>query len=63
MRIQVRATSQTKVLEVFFSLASHGACEARNLGARKTLTPHFTDLFTDFDKKPTVLQSSVYTTT
>ena len=31
------------------------ACEAR---ARKTLTPRFTDFFTDFEKKPTVLQSS-----
>ena len=26
--------------------------------ARKTLTPRFTDLFTDFEKKPTVLQST-----
>ena len=38
---------------VFFSLASHAirACEARALGARKTLTPRFTDFFTDFEKK------------
>ena len=29
--------------------------------ARKTLTPRFTDFFTDFEKtKPTVLQSSVF---
>ena len=28
-----------------------GACEARALRARKTLTPRFTDLFTDFEKK------------
>ena len=28
------------------------------LRARKTLTPRFTDFFTDFEKKPTVLQSS-----
>ena len=28
------------------------ACEARALGARKTLTPRFTDFFTDFEKKP-----------
>ena len=45
----------------FFSLASHAirACEARALGARKTLTPRFTDFFTDFEKKkPTVLQSN-----
>ena len=43
---------------MFFSLASQAlrACEAR---ARKTLTPLFTDFFTDFEKKnPTVLQSS-----
>ena len=30
------------------------ACEAR---ASKTLTPHFADFFTDFEKKPTVLQT------
>ena len=38
----------------FFSLASHAlpACEARALRARKTLTPRFTDFFTDFEKKP-----------
>ena len=27
------------------------ACEARALRARKTLTTHFTDFFTDFEKK------------
>ena len=44
----------------FFSLSSHAlrACEACALRARKTLTPHFTDFFTDFEKKPTVLQSN-----
>ena len=33
--------------------ASHAlrACEARALRARKTLTPRFTDFFTDFEKK------------
>ena len=33
--------------------ASHArrACEARALPARKTLTPRFTDFFTDFEKK------------
>ena len=38
----------------FFSLASHAlrACEARALRARKTLTPRFTNFFTDFEKKP-----------
>ena len=37
----------------FFSLASHArwACEARALRTRKTLTPRFTDFFTDFEKK------------
>ena len=37
----------------FFSLASHAvrACEARDLRARKTLTPRFTDIFTDLEKK------------
>ena len=36
----------------FFSRQSHvlRACEARALRARKTLTPHFTDYFTDFEK-------------
>ena len=33
------------------------ACEARALRARETLKPRFTDFFTDFEKKPTVLQS------
>ena len=37
----------------FFSLASQAlrACEARALRAHKTLTPRFTDFFTDFEKK------------
>ena len=34
------------------------ACEARAVRARKILTPRFTDFFTDFEKKPTVLQST-----
>ena len=36
-----------------FSLASHAlrACEVRALRTRKTLTPRFTDFFTDFEKK------------
>ena len=39
--------------KTLFSLASHAlrACEARALRARKTLTPRFTDFFTDFAKK------------
>ena len=37
------------------------ACEARALCLRKTLTPRFTDFFTDLEKKnPTVLQSTTY---
>ena len=66
LRIQVRASSQQKVWNEaenrerdwgetlkIFSLASHAlrACEARALRARKTLTPRFTDFFTDFEKK------------
>ena len=35
------------------------ACEARPLRARKTLTLRFTDFFSDFEKKPTFLQSMV----
>ena len=34
------------------------ACEARAVRARKILTPRFTDFFTDFGEKPTVLQST-----
>ena len=39
--------------QTLFSLASHAlrTCEARGLHARKTLTPRFTDFFTDFEKK------------
>ena len=46
---------------VFFPLVSHAlrACETRALRARKTLTPRFTDFFTDFEKKTTVLQSTL----
>ena len=39
LRIQVRASSKTKGLE------------ARALRARKTLTPRFTDFFTDLEEK------------
>ena len=34
------------------------ACEAHELRACKTHMPRFTDFFTDFEKKLTVLQSS-----
>ena len=62
LRIQVRASSQTKGLERGWKQRARlgrDVCEARALRARKTLTPRFTDFFTDFEKKkPTVLQSS-----
>ena len=35
-----------------------GVVHARALRSRKTLTSRFTDFFSDFKKKPTVLQSS-----
>ena len=68
-----RASSQAKGLQRgwkqrarlgrdgFFAIASHvlRACFACALRARKTLTPRFTDFVTDFEKKPTVLQSSI----
>ena len=48
----------------FFSLASPAlrASEARAVCAHKTPKPRVTDFFTDFEKKPTVLQSSSDTT-
>jgi len=36
------------------------ACEARAPRARKTLTARLTDFFTDFEKKQTVLQSTLF---
>ena len=36
------------------------ACEARVVRARKTLTPRFTDFFTDFEEKTDCLQSAVH---
>ena len=70
----LRSSSQTEDLEqgwkqrarlgrekyVSFPLASR-AFEARAFRASKTLTPiFFTDFFPDFEKKPTVLQSSPF---
>ena len=47
-----------ETLKIFFSRLT--PCEARALRARKSLTPRFTDFFTDFEKKkPTVLQSTL----
>ena len=37
-----------KTVRIF---AYSSTCEARALRARKTLTPRFTDFFTDFEKK------------
>ena len=58
-RSRTRLKTESETRERLFSLASHAlpAYEARALRARKTLTPRFTDFFTDFEKKPTVLQS------
>ena len=51
----VHASSQTKGLERGWKqrarLEERRGCEARALRARKTLTPHFTDFVTDFEKK------------
>ena len=47
LRIQVRASSQTKGLQ----RGCLHACKARALRAHKTLTPPLTDFFTDFEKK------------
>ena len=49
MRIQVRASSQTKGVEQGWK--QWRACEARAVRARRTLTPRFTDFFTDFEEK------------
>ena len=49
MRIQVRASSQTKGVERGWKQLR--ACEARAVRARRTLTPRFTDFFTDFEEK------------
>ena len=52
-RSGMRLKQRARLGRDFFSLASHAprACEARALRARKTLTPRFTDFFTDFEKK------------
>ena len=44
------ASSQTKVWNEA-EKRERGACEARELRARKTLRPRFTDFFTDFEIK------------
>ena len=49
MRIQVRASSQTKGVEQGWK--QWRACEPRAVRARRTLTPRFTDFFTDFEEK------------
>ena len=52
-RSGMRLKTESETGERRFSLASNAlrACEARALRARKTLTPRFTDFFTDFEKK------------
>ena len=54
-------SSYGKQTVVFFAPSSHAlrACEACALRAHNTLTPRFTDFFTDFEKKPTFLQSTI----
>ena len=49
----MRLKTESETGERLLSLASHAlrACEARDLRARKTLMPRFTDFFTDFEKK------------
>ena len=60
LRIQVRASSQNKKSGTRLKTESETEeTEARVLRARKTLTPRFADFFTDFEKKPTVLQSKL----
>ena len=50
---RLKTESETGERRFFFSRLTHPAraCEARELRARKTLTPRFTDFFTDFEKK------------
>ena len=43
-------TVKQKFWRFFFSRLTW-ACEAHDLGARKTFMLHFTDFFTDFEKK------------
>ena len=60
LRIEVRASSVKQKVwnEVenrerdWGEIDALRACEARALRACKTLTPRFTDFFTDFEKKP-----------
>ena len=53
LRIQVRASSQTKASGTRLKTESEttGVWGSRARRARKTLTPLFTDFFTDFEKK------------
>ena len=55
---RLKTESETGERRFFFLTPHHAlwACEARALRARNTLTPHSADFFTDFEKKPTVLQ-------
>ena len=54
MRLKTESETGERRLKFFFSHTSHAlrVCDAaRALRARKTLTPCFTDFFTDFEKK------------
>ena len=53
----VRAVKQKVWNEAENRERDWGETLARAVRARKTLTPCFTDFFTDFEEKPTVLQS------
>ena len=59
--MRLKTESETGERRFFFSRSIVlRACEAPALRARTTLTPRFTDFFTDFEKKkPTVLQSNI----
>ena len=57
---KLKTESETGERRFFLSLHTPHtlpACEARALRARKALTPRFTNFFTDFEKKPTVLKT------
>ena len=56
---RLKTESETGERRSVFSL---WACEARAVRAHKTFTPRVTDFFTDFEEKPTVLQSTKMST-
>ena len=56
---RLKTESETRERRFFF-LSPH--TPARALRAYKTLSPRFTDFFTDFEKNPTFLQCIVFVT-